>query len=352
MKISLCFYSLLTVCLTSTVPASAAEDQRESTPSLSWFKGNTHVHTTNSDGDSTPGVVARWYRTNQYDFLVITDHNVRTEVTELQRIFDEETQARGRKPFLLIAGEEVSDKFIGETRGYMLHTNALGTSEVIGIQGGVSVRDVLQRCIDRINEGGALPHVNHPNFNWALTADDLYALKNVRHFEIFNGHPHVHNLGGGGVPGLEEMWDDLLSRGRMYYGLAVDDAHTFRHFHPGRNVSNPGKGWVVVRAPELTQEAILHALNSGEFYSSTGVELHDVTMSEKTLGLRISPFHDFKYTTEFFGKGGAVLKVDSSLEPSYELKENDLYVRARVTSSGGEQAWTQPLFIDDKDRTR
>ena len=27
-----------------------------------WFKGNTHTHTLNSDGDSTPDDVVKWYR--------------------------------------------------------------------------------------------------------------------------------------------------------------------------------------------------------------------------------------------------------------------------------------------------
>ena len=31
---------------------------------LSWYKGNTHAHTLNSDGDSTPDDVVKWYREN------------------------------------------------------------------------------------------------------------------------------------------------------------------------------------------------------------------------------------------------------------------------------------------------
>ncbi|HUH11456.1 MAG TPA: hypothetical protein VMK65_00035, partial [Longimicrobiales bacterium] len=42
----------------------------------SWFRGNTHAHTTESDGDSAPEVVVRWYRDHGYHFLVLSDHNV------------------------------------------------------------------------------------------------------------------------------------------------------------------------------------------------------------------------------------------------------------------------------------
>ena len=30
------------------------------TPGAQWLKGNTHTHTTNSDGDTAPDEVARW----------------------------------------------------------------------------------------------------------------------------------------------------------------------------------------------------------------------------------------------------------------------------------------------------
>ncbi len=319
---------------------------------LRWFKGNTHTHTTESDGDSSPSVVARWYRDNRYDFLVLTDHNKRTGVEDLQREISAENVAEEKKPFLLIPGEEVSDSFKEGERNHPLHTNALGTTEVVGKQGGSTLVETLQACIDAIHRAGGLPHVNHPNFVWSLTADDLYSIRNLRHFEIYNGHPHVNNLGGGGVQGMEQLWDNLLSRGRLYYGVAVDDSHNFKKF--ARNLSNPGRGWVTVRAESLTPKAILGALKRGDFYASTGVELDEVTTAGGTLRLKIQPFRDVKFRTEFVGKDGAVLKTDETLEPSYELKSGDLYVRARVTGSSGDQAWTQPLYSDAelKDRTR
>jgi Histidinol phosphatase and related hydrolases of the PHP family len=53
------------------------------TPSGYWYKGNTHTHTFYSDGDSLPDEVARWYVEHGYDFLVLTDHNVRISVDRL-----------------------------------------------------------------------------------------------------------------------------------------------------------------------------------------------------------------------------------------------------------------------------
>ena len=100
-------------------------------------------------------------------------------------------------------------------------------------------------------------------------------VQRTRLFEVFNGHPLVNNAGGGGVPGLEEVWDRLLSSGKLIYGIAVDDAHYFKR--PEDSMApRPGFGWVYVRAPRLTRRAIVDALERGEFYSSTGVELQSL----------------------------------------------------------------------------
>lgn len=344
----------LVILLACTLHLSAigASTEETTSPQLHWYKGNTHTHTKNSDGDSTPAVVARWYRDNRYDFLVLTDHNFRTEVEELQQEISLENAEQGKKPFLLLPGEEISENWNEGDRKRSLHTNALGTTGPIGKQGGTGVVDILQRCIDAAHRAGALPQVNHPNFVWSLTADDLYALRNLKHFEIYNGHPHTNNLGGGGVPRTEQLWDNLLSRGRLYYGVAVDDAHNFKKFD--RNLSNPGRGWVVVRAARLTPGDIIGALSRGDFYASTGVELDDITTSARTLRVKIRPHRNEKYCTEFIGKDGAILKRDETEEPSYTLTGSDLYVRARITASSGNQAWTQPLYTDagELDRTR
>ena len=84
---------------------------------LQWFKGNTHAHTLESDGDSTPEEVTRWYKEHGYHFLVLTDHNVLTAVDGLNAKFAEP----GR--FLVIKGEEVTSAFEGKA----IHVNGLDT---------------------------------------------------------------------------------------------------------------------------------------------------------------------------------------------------------------------------------
>ena len=301
---------------------------------LQWYKGNTHTHTINSDGDSTPDEVVRWYKEHRYHFLVLTDHNFLTEVKGLNSIF------AAREQFLVINGEEVTDSFEGSP----IHINGLNLREVVPPQGGSNPVDMLQRNVDAIRGVGGVPHINHPNFRWALTADQMRQVSNNKLFEIYNGAPSVHNHGGGGSPGLEAMWDEILSSGKLIYGIAVDDAHEFKgEFSPDR--LNPGRGWVVVQAPRLSAAAIMEGLEAGRFYASTGVSLSDLRVDDQGIEIAIEEKPTFKYTTHFIGDGGRLLTKAHGLTARYRIQGGEGYVRARVVDSMGYTAWTQPVFV-------
>lgn len=301
---------------------------------LRWYKGNTHTHTVNSDGDSTPDDVVKWYRENGYNFLVLTDHNFLTKVDALNALHGADKQ------FLIIKGEEVTDRFGDKP----IHINGLDLEKEIEPQGGTSVVDVIQRNVDAIREVKGVPHINHPNFGWSITAEDLKKVRNNKLFEIYNGHPLVNNLGGGDRPGLEGVWDIILSSGQLLYGIAVDDAHHFKRPWD-KSASKPGQGWIVVRTSSLSSQAILAAMESGEFYASTGVELSDYQASEKSITITIKEERTSKYRVQFIGSGGRVLSEALKSPATYTIKGNEGYVRAKIIESNGKLAWTQPVMI-------
>jgi hypothetical protein len=314
--------------------SSAAVSSMPQSGDLRWYKGNTHTHTLNSDGDSTPDEVARWYREQGYNFLVLTDHNFLTSVDGLNALHGADNK------FLIIPGEEVTDR-LGEKP---LHINALNPARLVEPAGGRSVVDVLQRNVNAIRAVQAVPHINHPNFEWAITSDELRQVNAYNLFEIFNGHPTVNNDGGGGVPGLEEVWDMLLSTGRLVYGIAVDDAHVFkRPWDP--LAAKPGEGWVFVRAPRLDATSILGALDSGQFYASTGVVLSDYQVTPRGIAIWIAEQPTSKYRVRFIGKNQRLLHETVANPATYDFRGNEGYVRAKVMDSNGKLAWTQPIVV-------
>src|SRR5688500_1236788 len=82
--------------------AQAARFETSTTAGFRWFKGNTHTHTINTDGDSPPETVVKWYKDNGYNFLVISDHDTITETAALARFADAN--------FVLVPGEEVTGR--------------------------------------------------------------------------------------------------------------------------------------------------------------------------------------------------------------------------------------------------
>ncbi len=299
-----------------------------------WYKGNTHTHTLNSDGDSHPDDVVKWYRSHSYQFVVLTDHNVLTSVDGLNALHGLDNR------FLVIRGEEVTDRF--ESRP--LHINGLAVDRLVTPQGGSSAVEVVQRNVDAIRAANGVPSVNHPSFGWALSAQELSQIRNTKLFEVFNGHPQVNNMGGGGVPSLEQMWDTILTRGVLLYGLAVDDAHHFKR-HDDRTASRPGQGWVFVRADTLTPAAILDAMERGDFYSSTGVEINDYAVTSRSMTVTVRETAWSKYRVQFIGRGGTLLHESLQSPASYTFLGNEGYVRARVLESNGDMAWMQPVRV-------
>ena len=406
----------------SNVPADvlSADGNRQ------WLKGNLHTHSLWSDGDDYLEMIALWYRDRDYDFLCFTDHNVlaqsenrwidiakkptgqdalrklkerfpegwvdermvdgRTEVR--LKTFSEVTAKVGQPgKFLLIQGEEVTDRF-GK---YPVHLCAANVKELIPPMGGDSVAETIQKNVDaliaqRERTGQSMMiHLNHPNFGYAVTAEDLMRVRGEKFFEVYNGHPGVNNSGDADHASTERIWDIILTKRLaelelpVMYGLATDDGHNY-HGIPSRK-SEPGRGWVMVLAEALHPESIIPALERGDFYATSGVMLDKVVSSSNGLSVDVKPESGVDYRIEFIGteagydetsepvldkKGneilttrrysqdiGKVLATHEGTSASYSFLGNEIYVRARITSSRRhpnpsevndfEQSWVQPV---------
>jgi hypothetical protein len=331
------FAGIISLGFFLAVSADVSAQQAQGPAPLKWFKGNTHTHSLNSDGDSTPDDVVQWYREQRYHFLFFTDHNIVTPVEGLNDLFAMPER------FLVVRGEEVTDQAAGKP----VHLNMLGGEGVVQPQGGASVAEALRRNVAAIDSARGIISINHPNFGWAMSAADLAGGKGAHLIEIHNGHFMVNNAGGGGQPGAEALWDSMLSAGIRVFGAASDDVHQLKQ--PWAKASaRPGQGWVVVRAPRLTAESILAALAAGDFYASTGVELSDVQATPQRLAVTVKEQSFARYTVQFIGQGGRMLKEVAASPAHYDIAGNEGYVRAKILDSNGQVAWTQPVFVSPR----
>ena len=429
LRIAVCFSITLVLFILSS--CKTAEEE------LPWFRGNVHTHTFWSDGDDFPESVAKWYKDNKYDFLVFTDHNILLETP---------AQGPGHRSHQFIDGElwqriskdhPAVEKYIGyfgeewvdirpdeddnvlirlrplnefrdmfeEPGEYMLmmgneitdqlavHVVAIHQDEVIPTIGGSPgerahmLREIVSRVDDYRARSGrnTWPILAHPNFHYAITAEKILEVDDLRFFEVYNGHPAVNNEGDEFRASTDRIWDIVLSmrlssgNGELLYGLATDDTH---NYHSGG--ATPGRGWIKVRSEELETELILDAIDRGDFYATTGVTINDIRVDDRGITVDIKPKEGVTYTTEYIGtlsgfdpsstpaldregneipnatrtyseEVGQVLAVSNDLSSSYRFTGDELYVRVKITSSadqvdnitgeviGKQVAWVQPV---------
>lgn len=384
-----------------------------------WWKGNLHTHSLWSDGDDYPEMIADWYKKNGYHFLGISDHNILAEGNRWihieknaggRRAFEKYLERFGPKwvehkteknipkvrlknfseykakmsvegKFLLMQAEELTDRF----QGVPIHINATNLKNYIPPQGGSSLATVIQNNVNAVLEQRKktgqpmFPHINHPNFGWALKPTDMIQLKGEQFFEVYNGHPAVNNYGDAKHLSTVQIWDIInayrvgIYKLPLMFGLATDDAHNYHQIAIGK--SNTGRGWVMVKAPALSAPSIIEAMEKGDFYSSSGVSLSTIQTTKESFSFKISTEKGVTYKTWFVGTRnnfknskdvakrnsldpsaagiGEILGQTDSIEPKYNFKGDELYVRAHVVSSKKksnpyssgeqEQAWLQPI---------
>jgi hypothetical protein len=372
---------------------------------LTWYKGNLHTHSLWSDGDAFPETAVSWYKEHGYHFIALSDHNILADhekwvhmdrqdqayleyikyfggsaeervegdsvhvrlkrLDEYRPLFEEESK------FIVIESEEITDRFMNKP----VHINANNIREFIEPRGGSSLLEVMQNNINavivqRIRTGIPMfPHVNHPNFGWAITANEIINLKGDKFFEVYNGHPYVNNYGDSLHPSTEQMWDEILTerirRGKgIMYGLAVDDAHNY--LAEGLKNANPGRGWVMVRTSSLRADSLVIALERGDFYSSTGVELAELDVNEERIKIAVNTEEGINYIIRFTGSykdtteenKSVVFYQHKGILAEYYFQGIELFVRAEVISSKlkenpyregeFEKAWIQPVVVNKK----
>ena len=148
----------------------------------------------------------------------------------------------------------------------------------------------------------------------------------------------------------EEIWDDILSSGKLIYGVAADDSHHLTEEF-NRNRSNPGRGWLVVNSESRSQKNIISSLRKGSFYASTGVELRTINLSKEKIFIeikrKIKPPQDKteKFSFNVIHDNGIVFHQEENDCLEISTKGINKYYRVVISSSNGEKAWTQPILL-------
>ncbi|MBU4212717.1 MAG: CehA/McbA family metallohydrolase [Verrucomicrobia bacterium] len=278
-----------------------------------WLKGNTHTHTTNSDGACTSGETASEYKRHGYDFVFLTDHDKRTVPDETIR-----------KP-LLIPAEEIALSY----KGYGYHFVCLGLKKEWAAG---SCRSPVQ-VLARARREGVFIVQAHPYwcglpshkcvYQGGLTCPGVEVYNKVCDRMIAKGYSSVH-------------WDDLLDAGYRILGFAVDDAHLR---------SDIAGGWIMVKARNRTPNAILSAIRNGSFYSSQGPEIKSIVIRGREIKITCSPVTRINFITNRASGSSIAAATPRLKEALWTVSKGATYARIELVGASGKMAWSNPIYL-------
>lgn len=325
-----------------------------------YFKAGLHVHTTVSDGSLTPEELKAAYKERGFQIIAFTDHEICVPHPELA---DPE--------FLPLTSYELAfnpkgiDKFLRKTYHLCFiakdpenRWQVFDPSLVVGnsakyadsvVCDGFEERDYsleqVNDVIARANAHGFLVAYNHPA--WSLQDHSDYAgLKGLWAMEVYNNHCNRVGFDDNN----SRVYQDLLNQGNCLFPIATDDFH--RMAHPNWIAG----GWVMVGAEKLEYGSVISALEKGEFYASTGPQIHSLSLEGTLLKITCDPAQHILVTTHsrhaaqlMHYDGTTVSQAEFDLGPWLQYwreqgQEEKAFVRLTVTDPAGNRAYTRAYW--------
>ncbi|TMK69968.1 MAG: hypothetical protein E6G50_10350 [Actinobacteria bacterium] len=260
-----------------------------------WLRCALHAHTTRSDGELEPEELIAQYEAAGFDVLAITDHWIRTE-------------AESTEGLLVIPSSELSCRLPDWP-----DTHLLGFG------------------------------IAHPY--WTGLVPGEFSIDGVAGIEVFNAGCELET--GRGVATVH--WDDLLERGARCFAIAADDSH--------HGDLDSRFAWVWARVGKRSVDAVLEALATGSFYSSTGPEIHEVRVDDGAVEVRCTPCQRVtlcsrrqRGSSVSFGpagykhRGEILAESDGITAARLTIPPHVPYTRVEVVDEHGRRAWTNPLW--------
>ncbi|HXY85503.1 MAG TPA: CehA/McbA family metallohydrolase [Gaiellaceae bacterium] len=293
-----------------------------------WLKCALHAHTTRSDGDLTPEELVDLYARAGFDVLAITDHWLRTEASSTERL-------------LVIPSSELSCLLPDGGHGHLL-----GIGIDVDPMEFVRTRPDLAAASAWVAGRGGVAFLAHPYWTGAA-AGGLELCDGLAGIEVYNAGCELET--GRGLSTVH--WDELLARGSRCYGIAADDCH--------RGEVDSRFAWVWARVREHSQAAVLEALATGSFYSSTGPTIEALTVEDGTIEVRCSPCARVTLCTEaqrgasvgagatgYRFRGEALSETDAGELTRVRLQRPRVasFGRVELVDACGRKAWTNPLW--------
>jgi len=284
----------------------------------SWLRGNTHTHTTLSDGHVEPQERITQYVDKGYDFLAITDH---------WKEFNPKDYSNDN--ITLIPAVEFHPEHATSTSGAW-HFIALGIKpNSIELNNNTSA----QIQVNAYKKEGAYMILCHPYW-CGFSKEELKIIKNIDGFEVYNSV--CEKLNGKGDSTNE--YDSMLMRGDEYDPIASDDCHGYDECF---------EGWIMVKAPENNVECVMDSIKAGQFYASCGPVFENIELKNGIISVQCSDVHKITFISR--AQSGLQVKASESEfinSAEAEIKKFNKFIRIQIEDKSGKKAWSPVYRIE------
>ncbi len=293
-----------------------------------WYKGNLHMHTTRSDGHLDPAAAVERYRQHGYDFVALTDHR---KPSATERMGD----------VLVLSGVEwdtggANTKSFGDVPTYHILGIGMTSDNVLDYRS--QPHPEPQAIVDFIQENNGIAILAHPAWS-VMDPAGIGRLKGITAAEIYNS---VSDLPFNGERADSSAWFDIWATNynRLIPAVASDDAHAYE--------GDECYAYTMVNAAELSRDAVIDALQSGNFYASQRPVLHEMAIDWDN-GIVHMEFSQDVTTVVFYSNHiwvpeRVTLVKNGSMD--YHIAPGEFYVRAELIARDGRKAWTSPVRVD------
>ena len=197
--------------------------------------------------------------------------------------------------------------------------------------------DWLNEYLQGVVDGGFLVNYNHPQ--WSLqTREDYVHLKNIHSIEVINGSCVFLN------DNTSVHFEQMLRQGMRVCPTAGDDNHSFEKI---------GNAWTMIKADELSYDALIASYEKGYCYASEGPEIYSLILDGDKIKVKTSPASAVSLLCE-----GRHWQVISSRTETYTEAEFDyipekfgIYFRIEVRDKFGYKAYSNAYFTDRIDKS-
>jgi len=300
------------------------------------YKANFHTHTNNSDGSFNAEYVVDTYAKNNYQIVMITDHNLVTYPWTNFSKLNPKWEDRNPKSMKILTfpANELSE---GHHRG-MFFANITGGGED------------LDATFKQINDSAALSIFNHPGRYWDVkkkyTGKEKYSPE--WYVEYFKKYPalvgiEVYNCPVDRYPYDRILWDEILTRSmpdRPVWGYSNDDMH-------GTEQLMGNYEFMLMK--ELSIPALKRAMKEGSFYISNEPGKSGAALAPRIDSIKVDKkLHEIKV----FARDSKSIRWISGVSGNDSTRTNNVIAEGLVFNyKNFDKSYVRFELINDKGRT-